>query len=168
MKYYVDIPYPKISVEKQNTEYAKILSDIYAGNISELSNITLYIYEHIVLKNNYKEYSNVLKKIAIVEMHHLDILGELINLLGIKPVFMKYDEIKKGFIPWKASYLNYDIDIKNIIDLDIKSEKESIKHYKDALKLIKDKKIVEIINRLILDEELHLKIFEEYKKKYSE
>ena len=165
MKYYVDIPYPKIQVERPNIEYAKILSNIYAGEVSEESCIGLYIFEHISLFNTYLEYAEALKKIAIVEMHHLEILGELIDLLGMKPAFMSYDNLKKECIPWNACYINYNTNIKDIIDLDIQAEENAIACYQDLLTIIKDKYITQILERIIMDEELHLSIFREFKDK---
>ena len=167
MKYYVDAPYPKIRVEEPNIEYARMLSNVYAGESSEESCILLYIYEHISLLKQYEEYSEVLKKIAIVEMHHLEMLGELINLLGMKPVYMSYDNMKKGLVPWNAGYLNYLTDISDVIDLDIKSEENAIRSYRYINTIIKDKYVNEVIERIIMDEELHLKIFKEFKEKFK-
>ena len=167
IKYYVDLPYPKIRVERPNLDYAKLLSNIYAGEISEESSIHLYIYQHISLKNSYPEYSEVLKRIAIVEMHHLDMLGELISLLGMKPIFMSFNDIKNTFIPWNSSYINYYINIHEIIDEDIRVETNAIKCYKYLSTVIKDQYIRDLLERIILDEELHLKIFNEYKRKYN-
>ena len=165
MKYYVDIPYPKIQIERPNIEYAKLLSNVYAGEISEESCISLYIFEHISLSNIYQEYAEVLKKIAIVEMHHLEMLGELINLLGMEPVFMSYDKLQKTLIPWNACYINYDTNIKDIIDLDIQAEENAIACYQYILTIVKDKYIIQILERIIMDEELHLSIFRSFKEK---
>lgn len=167
MKYSVDVPYPEVKVEKPNIEYAKILSNIYAGEVSEDTSINLYIFQHISLSSKYKEYANILRQIAIVEMHHLDILGKLIMLLGMKPVYMSYNESKKGLVPWNATYVDYSININDIIDADIRAETNAIKFYNYILTIIKDKYIVNIIKRIIMDEEMHLKIFKEYKEKLS-
>lgn len=159
MKFKVDLPYPDPKVEKCNIEYAKILMNSYAGEVSEDSAIHLYIFQHIVLKNKYKEYSLILEKIAIVEMKHLELLGETIRLLGIEPIFMSYDKIKKGLIPWKSSYVNYNTNIKDMIKIDIGKEEEAIKNYKNDMKIIKDRYIRSLLERIIKDEELHLEIF---------
>lgn len=159
MKYKVDLPYPEIRVEKPNIDYAKILLNNYSGKVSEETASHLYIYQHFILQNKNKEYSEILEQISIVEMNHLEMLGKTIELLGVKPAFMWYDENKKGLIPWKANYVDYDTDIKDMINIDIKAEEDAITDYKNALKLIKDKYIQELIERIILDEELHLKIF---------
>lgn len=165
MKYYVDLPYPEVRVEKPNLDYAMLLSGMYAGKVSEETIINLYIYEHIALLKENKDYSEVLKKIAIVEMHHLETLGQLINLLGLKPIIMCYDSNEKGLTPWKSNYLNYSTDFNDIIDLDIKAEENAIKEYNHILSIVKDKYVIEIIERIIMDEELHLKIFKDLKNK---
>ena len=165
MKYYVDLPYPKIQVERPNIKYAKILSDVYAGEISEDTCIHLYIFEHIVLKDTYSEYSKILKEIAIVEMHHLDMLGRLIRLLGLEPLFVSY-KIDK-IIPWNSNYIKYNTNIKDMIDIDIKSEENAIKCYQNIISIINDKYVIEIIKRIILDEELHIKIFKDIKSKLN-
>ena len=86
-----NLPYPEIRVEGKNIEYAKLLMEIYAGKISEDTAIHLYIFEHLSLEKKYEYYAKILVQIAIVEMKHLNILGELIKLLGIEPEFMSYD-----------------------------------------------------------------------------
>lgn len=164
MKCYVDLPYPEIRVEKENIEYAKILLNSYAGKISEDSAAHLYIFQHIVLEDKYKQYSDILKGIGIVEMHHLELLGETIRKLGIEPVFMSYDKNKCALVPWRSNYINYNTNFKNIINIDIDAEEKAIEYYKYSIKIIKDKYIRKLIERIIMDEELHLKIFKEIKK----
>ena len=167
LKYAVNLPYPEIKVESPNLDYATILSNIYAGQHSELTTILLYIFEHISFFKTNEDYSKTLRGIAIVEMHHLQMLGELISLLGMKPIYMSFDQNKKEIIPWNSSFVNYNTNIKEMIDIDIQTEQNTIQHYKYILTLIKDKYITEIIERIIKDEELHLSIFQELKKVYS-
>lgn len=164
VKCYVDLPYPEIKVEKPNIEYAKILLNSYAGKISEDSAAHLYIFQHIILEDKYKKYSSILKKIGIVEMHHLEMLGETIRKLGIEPVFMSYDKNKSGLVPWRSNYINYSVNIRDIINIDIDAEEKAIEYYKYTIEIIKDKYVRKLIERIIMDEELHLKIFKEIKK----
>ena len=78
----LDIPYPKVENLKPNKQIAYKLKKAYCGNVSELSCTTKYIYQHILLSEEFKEIKNVLKQIAIVEMHHLEIIGEMLKNLG--------------------------------------------------------------------------------------
>ena len=59
--------------------------------------------------------------------------------------------------------MNYKFNIKDMIDVNIKEEEETIKYYTYLIGVIKDKYIVNIINRIILDEKIHLKIFTDFK-----
>lgn len=153
------LPYPEIRVHCKNHHYAKLILKDYAGIISELSAVTQYIYHSIYLSKEYPYISKVLKKISIVEMHHLDILGELIMELGISP---KYGVIKKNkFTYWSSKYINYENTLKSMIYADITSEKDAIINYNKHLSQIDDTYIKEIIERIIIDEECHLKIFQD-------
>lgn len=163
-----NLPYPDIMVESQSIEYAKILMDSYSGKTSEDTVVHLYIFEHLSLDRKYEYYSKIFEKIAIVEMKHLSMLGKTIRLLGVEPVFMNYDNNKNSLIPWKSNYVNYKFNINDMIIENIKSEENAIEKYKEAIKIIKDKHIINLINRIIMDEELHLKIFNELKSKLNE
>ncbi len=155
-----NLPYPKVQVEKKNPYYAKLLLEDYASEISEDTAIHLYVYESLVLEEKYEEYKRILMSIAKVEMHHLQLLGETIKELGLKPV---YGTINNGNVCyWNASNVNYSINIKEIIMLDIKREESAIKNYKLHRSIINDKYIYALLTRIISDEEIHLKIFKDY------
>ena len=80
-------PYPKIENIKQDYRFGKMLYDSYAGSYGELTAITQYVYENITNEEN-KELRNVLMRVAMDEMHHLKILGELLVELGFIPYYM--------------------------------------------------------------------------------
>ena len=75
--YKSNLPYPDIKVEKENIEYAELLSYPYVGLVSEDTATHLYMYQSFILDG---EISNILEKIAIVEMHHLELLAKTIKL----------------------------------------------------------------------------------------
>lgn len=162
MKYCADLPYPEPQVEKENIEYAKILLFSYAGNVSEETAVNQYMYQHFVLDG---EVSNALRNIGIVEMHHLELLAETIKLLGMDPKYQIYnlDEI----IPWTADFVPYGNNLKEMLDIDIEGETMAIVNYRKSIELIDDKYIRALLERIILDEEVHLKIFHELKQKYT-
>ncbi|CDM68280.1 putative Mn-containing catalase [Clostridium bornimense] len=153
------LPYPKIRVHCKNHQYAKLILKDYAGIISELSAVTQYVYHSIYLSKEYPYISKVINKISIVEMHHLDILGKLLIELGVSP---KYGSIKKNkFTYWSSKNIYYENSLKSMICADIKSEKDAIAIYNRNLSQIDDTYIKEIIERIIIDEEHHLRIFED-------
>lgn len=164
-KYHVDAPYPEIKVKCKNPKYANIILYNYASAVSELSAVTQYIYHHMILEEKYPEASDTIKGIAIVEMHHLNILGNLIIALGKDP---KYHYLKKHkSINWTSKYVEYSKDPSEAIKDDIASEIDAIRQYKQAIKDIDDPNIVEILSRIILDEEFHIDLFRGLQRKYS-
>lgn len=157
MKYAVNKDYPPIKVEKENPYYAQILLNNYASEISEETAIHLYLYQSLILDN--QELSTILEKIALVEMHHLKILGTAITKLGLKPL---YGTIKNNFFtPWISTNVNYNTNIKQIFQNNIATEKRAIENYEKSRKLINDIYIKALITKIIEDEQLHVKIFED-------
>ena len=149
------VPYPEIKVEKKNLELANYIYDDYSGKVSELTAITKYVYQHITFED--KELSDVLGKIAVVEMRHLDILGNIICELGRLPYYVYSD----SFMPWTANNVYYEIkDIKAALKNDLLQEQEAIDGYKMLLQITNDANIQENVKRIIMDEEVHKRIFE--------
>ncbi|MEG2322114.1 MAG: manganese catalase family protein [Bacilli bacterium] len=152
------LPYPEIKVERTNIEEAKILLYSYAGIVSELTAINQYMYQAFTLNN---QYANTVKKIGIVEMHHLELLGETIAMLGLDPKYITYN-FNNEIIPWNSNYINYSKT--DILNLNILGEQEAINNYQKTISLISDKYVKSLLERIILDEEIHIKIFKELKK----
>lgn len=157
MKYKSDKPYPIPRVEGKNIDYAKLLLKNYAGDISEETAIHLYLFQSLVL-NNKTEFANIMEHIAEVEMHHLKLLGETIQLLGMRPVYGVTSEVN-SFKPWNSINVNYSTDLKKILSINIQSEQYAINNYQYHYSIIKDKYIRELLFRIIEDEKIHLNIF---------
>ena len=160
----VDLPYPKIRVEKENMRYANILLHNYSGMVSEFTAINQYIYHKFKLFEENPEVSEVIGKIAIVEMHHLETLGKLILLLGEDPRYWIKKKDKRYY--WDGKFVDYGTTLKEYLDYDIQAETIAIRDYNKAKTEISDPYIIEIIDRIILDEELHLEIFKNLYDKY--
>lgn len=157
MKCTLDIPYPPVEVTAENAQYAKLLSRDYAGIASELTAIGQYVYQEIVVQDSDKELSSALECISQVEMHHMDILGNLIFLLGGDP---RLGECARNrFIYWDGHYPVYSQNPTTVLREDIAAEQNAIATYKKRLTEIADPKIQKNIERIIMDEEEHLRIF---------
>lgn len=154
MEFQANIPYPEVKVEGKNIEFAKMLANAYCGIISEDTAIHLYMYQSFNLNDNI---SQILKKIAIVEMHHLELLAKTIKLLGLDPEYKVYEPSKY----FSGEYVNYSLN--NIFDINIKSEQMAIENYEKLIKVIDDKYIKELLKRIILDEKIHIEIFKKLK-----
>jgi len=133
MEYKSNKPYPQVRVEKQNIEYAKLLLENYAGDVSEETAIHLYMYQNMITSDETKEYAKIIEQIGIVEMRHLSLLGKTIKLLGLKPVYgTLYSE---NYIkPWNSSNVNYATNIKEMLKL--KNKYKIVKILRSNLKII--------------------------------
>ncbi len=158
MEFKSSLLYPEIKVEEKNIEYAKILLNLYSGRDSEETIFHTFFYQSLILDNEYK---NILKQISDVELIHLEILGKTIKLLGIEPMFIFPNNIDNGFKIWNSSFINYEKTDEKLILYDIQNKENIIKEYKEAYEKINDKYIKSIINRILLDEEIHVSIFKE-------
>lgn len=165
MNYKSNNPYPKPMVERQNLKYAEILLEDYAGNISEDTAIHFYLYNYFITNNELQEFADTLNQIAKVEMIHLRLLGETIKLLGLNPIYGTLTN-NNIFKPWISLNIDYNTNLKIMIEEDIKSEQLAIQNYKYHLSIINDKYIKELISRIIEDEKIHLNIFKYFYKKY--
>ena len=158
MNIILDEKYPSIDYLKKNKDLAYKIKKIYSGKNSEMTTINNYVYQKLILDDDLKEIKDVLEKIAIVEMQHLDLLGKMIKKLGLYPSYTFINK-KGNEVYWDTSFVNYETDLKKILINNIKSEEKSIKEYKDIIKYASDEIITNVFNRIILDEEQHIKIF---------
>lgn len=164
VQFNADLPYPKIEVDTENLQYANLIQINYAGMVSEFSAITQYTYHEIKLFEDYADVTPTLMGIAEVEMHHMQILGELIVVLGGDPGYWINKKNKK--LNWSPNFVQYGTTLKEMLTYDIESEKAAIAQYRKTANQIQDENIIAIINRLILDEEHHLKLLNGLYEKY--
>lgn len=157
MKFCVDMPYPEVKVEKKDLELAKKIFNLYAGEVSEDTSTHAYILQSLLFSEN-EEIKNILKGIAIVEMQHLEILGSLIKELGLIPLYLSTQNNK---IKWfSGSYIGYEKNLKETLLKNICMERMAIRNYEALLNETDDSYIQHIIKRIVLDERLHIEIFE--------
>jgi len=152
--------------------------DAYSSSAdSEIQAITQYIYHSKTIHN--KEISNALMCIALVEMNHMDTLGELIPLLGGKPFYQNSSKnfwmsgnipyVDKNIIYENESYTEKEEKVRTIqkLERNIISEINAINNYKVILDSIKDVYLEKIILKIISDEQVHKKIFQNILKQES-
>ena len=159
-KYKVDKPYPTVKVDQLNVYYASLLMDDYASIDSEYTAISQYVFGHVLAGD--PEIADTFLGIGIVEMTHLDMLADVILDLGIYPKFRGGD----GQV-WNSNFVPYGHSTKERIELAIKAEYGAIAQYRDHIRKINDRDIDALLERIILDEELHIKIFKRLLDKYD-
>ncbi len=159
MECQVNKPYPKIMVEGANNFYAKLLMEDYSGVASELTSITQYVYQKFDKFDVSNVFADTLSKIAMVEMKHLELLGETIKLLGVHPKFLSSSNRCGSLSYWNSGFDNYTTDIISMLFSDIEIEKIAIQNYLYHISIIDDKYIKNLLYRIIEDEEKHIECF---------
>lgn len=153
-------PYPKIAVCEPNIRYAQILSQNFASPQSEFTTLTTYIYQQLILDSCYREIAETTKRIAIVEMYHLNMFGQLIVLLGGSP---KYQVVyPRGRQIWNGNLANYNTNIKQILYDNVVAEQKTYDAYISQADYIKDYNICTILERIAEDEKIHIDIFSKF------
>lgn len=153
-------PYPSIQVAAPNLCYAQMLSTVLASAKSELTTITQYTYFSWVLDQESADFAASFRKIAQVEMRHLDLLGKLITALGGNPIYRSYPYKRPAF--WSSGVLQYQCGTEKALHISIAGEQAAIDSYRHLSKLIQDSGVTTVLARIILDEEIHIHFFQQY------
>ena len=135
-----------------------------AGLYSEMNAVSLYFYNHVILKDVWPELSVAMEKISIVEMHHLDIFAHLAYHLGADP---RLWDCQQGCLEyWSPGYNVYPSHLKSLLENAIIQEQNTIAIYQQQITCIKERTIQKILHRIIEDEKLHIQIFEYFLNEY--
>jgi len=151
-KFASDLPYPDVEVT-QNVAQSKLLMPSYCGVGSELTAILTYCFQSYV-SPKYPYLVKALEGIAKTEMHHHELLGETIYKLGGYPVM-------GARTYWNGSFVNYTLNPKKYLQQNIAAEEAAIINYERTILNLNDESVKMLLERIILDEEVHIKIFKE-------
>lgn len=150
-------PYPEIRVQGPNLYFAEILMDDYAGMVSEFTAISQYLYHYFFFKDIDKELGELLENVSINEMLHMEILAEIIKLLGGNPVIRGSYSTYGNY--WNGSFVYYGTNLCERLKADIDAEHKAIEEYQKHIYFITDPNIQLILQRIILDEKVHIRLF---------
>ena len=155
------IPYPEVNGIEPNYKFGRMLYEAYSGSKSELTTILTYIFQYLT-NGEAEEAQMFLQAIANQEMKHLELLGQILVCLGLEPYYMSTygnkwcsDNVKSNFK-----------SLKEMLEFNIESEKGAIAGYKKLIDICECDQIKIVLARIIMDEENHVKIFENLKEKY--
>lgn len=158
-----DKPYPNVCVEERNRMYAKAMLDNIGGANSEISAVSLYFYNNLVT-GCHEDLSYIFHKISIVEMHHLEIFGKLALELGENPRL--WTTKGRRMVYWTPGYNHYPVQLEALLHNSLKGERAAVEKYEQQACSIKDMNIVECLNRIIVDEKIHIQILESLIQEY--
>ena len=152
------VKYPELdNIKQDDGVMPEWFYPIYNGvnGFSELDAIHLYTSQ----EQKFEPIGNLLLGIALVEMKHYGILGELIIKLGGR-IEQRYNNSKVSLGETKEEALNNAIDAEN----------KTIEFYEGIIEKIKGVRetkttiiVVQLVNKLIADERVHLKLLKEQK-----
>lgn len=154
-----------IPIGPPNRLYAQMMLDNLSGKNSEMSSLSLYLY-NAALACQHKEISEIFQQISIQEMYHAQIFGQLALQMGESPRLWTSDQRGKK-IYWSPAYNHYFREIHKLLAEAIRSETRSIDKYSQQLKQIKDDGIYIILQQIIMDEQNHMEILSRLYQKYS-
>ena len=165
LKFKADGPYPVIGEIEPNRNYANAMLSNIGGSNSEMSAISLYVYNHLYEELYSEEVATIFIKIAMVEMHHLDIFGTLAVRMGADPRLWADNWGKKVY--WTPAYNNYPTDYYKLLKNSLEGEYLAIEKYQQQLSYIEDKVVRDCLRRIIEDEEVHVEIFQQLMADYE-
>lgn len=156
-KFASDLPYPTVDV-KSNLAESKLLMPSYSGQNGELTAILTYCFQCYISPKR-PDLADALIGIAKCEMHHHKLLGDTIYKLGGYPIM-------GARTYWNGSYANYTLDPKKFLQQNIMAEESAILNYERTILNLSDECVKMLLERIILDEEIHIKIFKELLKEF--
>lgn len=151
-------PYPNIRCEGENPRYAAAMLANLGSCNSEMTAVSFYFYVSILTRDCFPDYSECFRRIGMVEMRHMDMLGQLALLLGTDPRLWAMD--KETLKYWSPSCVLYPTSLPAIVKATLAGEKEAIKQYREQCSWIQDRFVLAVIRRILKDEELHASILE--------
>ena len=157
--------YPAIQIREKNPAYAYLLSqNLYAAK-SEMTSVNQYLYQswHVFDEICELPMQEIFAGLAKVEMRHVNYLGRLIYLLGVNPCCFAMKNSHPQ--PWNGTYLNYTTNLKEMLKINIAGENFTIQSYRKSIAQITDPNITAILERICLDEELHIELLEQLKER---
>lgn len=165
-RYTLPEPYPEVRVAGRNLFYAQLLLDDYASDTSELNAINQYLYHYFRFKcQDLEDIAELEEGISIVEMRHLEMLAETILMLGGDPRYRGFQNNNQQY--YTSSYVYYGYSVLDMLSSDIDAERGAIVQYRRHAEQISDPYVRALLNRIIKDEEYHLKLFTEAYQRYQ-
>jgi len=151
----MDLPYPPVQVRERNKEYAALISVSYCGSISEVSAVMQYINNESRMFNRKCKIGRTILGMAMAEMTHMQILAELIGLLGGTVCYTSMYPGGQQQV-WSPHCLTMPEDIKEMLQADLEREIATIDQYDRQIQRIRDEGVNAVLCRIVQDEQYHI------------
>ena len=160
--YYIKETFPEITLTHLPQEILMMVKRMYAGNKSEFTSVSQYIYQHFVIWRDpkFSKLSHTMEEIAIREMEHYEILAKILVKCGIDPKNCVYIDGNANLCDyWKASNVSYEKSLVKMFESDILLEQRAINEYNEIINKTDNENLKQILARIIEDEESHMMYF---------
>ena len=145
------LPYPETDGIMRDPS---LISSIAAARLSELGDISDYIYFGLMLDGSYPGLSELFEKMAMTEMRHFGILGKMIICLGGDPAVRT-----RHSNPFYGKPERIDCPaVKRIVSGALESEQAAMKNYLKLAASTSDKAASALLERIAADEEHHARM----------
>lgn len=185
--YHAAMPYPPVNAGEKNPRYAAVMLDNLGGTVSEISAVSSYFYNQLIT-SEYKEISETFHHISIVEMHHMEIFGNLAMQLGENPRLWSHRGRRGQYMYWSPGCITYPpypvnrqmkktantgcggptpvSSLKTLLSLSIEGEEKALKKYMQQTTWIQNTNICDNLRRISADEQMHIDILTRLYHKY--
>lgn len=160
----LDLPYPSVDELTTDIRSGNIISFAYATLRGEIAAVLQYVYHRFYFNGIDREIADILMSVAVAEMTHVNILGTALLRLGVSPRYVQCPNTNAYFNTSQVSKATSPT--KMLMD-DVQSEMNAIADYQKMLFVLKNEQVAAIIQRIMLDEQLHLETFKNLLEKYS-
>ena len=150
-----DLPYPSVETLSKDVRSGQIISFAYATLRGELTATLQYTYHHFYMGQTDKDDAQTLMSIGI---------AEAMLKLGVSPKYMQCPNTQTYY---NASTVSQAVTPAKMLMDDVQGEMNAIADYQKMLFILKNEQVEALIQRIILDEQLHLETLKNMLKKYS-
>jgi len=151
----MNLPYPSVQVQERNLEYADLISVSYCGTISEMSAVMQYINNESRMINKKCLMGKTILGMALAEMMHMQILGEMIGLLGGTVCYTAKPPGGQQWV-WSPQCLTLPERFDEMLQADLEREMATINQYNMHMRMIKDVHVNTVLYRIVQDEQYHI------------
>lgn len=162
--YQAQAPYPEVQAGGRNQRYAEAILSNMSGDISEMTAVCRYFYDHLAAAG-VPEVASVFHEISIVEMRHLEIFGVLAQQLGADPRLWCIRRGRRTW--WSPDYIQYTRKLGPLIHSALRAEQRTIEKYEGQTRWIQDENVVANLRRIIQDEQIHVELLDSLSAAYG-
>ena len=131
---------------------AKIISFAYATLQGELGAVLQYQYHHWFA--DCPEVATLFEEIALAEMMHVELLAKAMKQLGLDPLYRQKPQ--EPNVWFNTGAIAYSKSTQKMLLDNIAGEMTAIADYKKMIMVLKNENVASLIERILMDEELHL------------